>query len=107
MTITAVTFAFQGYAELWKVACELEKIEALNFGSSGFRSDFIADELTRRSGVAVLLLDDGKVVGYTAAMSAKEAYTLDPHYYGRDFDQAAYISNSSIHPDYQHKSISG
>ncbi len=103
MTVTAETFVFKNEEELWKIARKLEEVEALNFGPEGFTADFIARDLFRVGGVAVLLLDDGVVVGYTAAMNARKAYEWSHHYRGRSFDDAAYISNSSIHPDYQHK----
>lgn len=103
MAVTAVSYVFRDGGDLWKVARSLEEVESLNFGRDGFRANFICQELVNERGAAVLLLDDGKVVGYTSAMDAKEAYQMSSHYFGRNFDNTAYISNSSIHPDYQHK----
>lgn len=102
MAIKAVVFV-PGEMNLPKVAMSLEEVETLNFGCDGFGASFIASELTDPTGAAVLLLDDEKVVGYTAAIGAKKAFMMSSHYYGRDSDGAAYITNSSIHPDYQHK----
>lgn len=88
----------------YQVAAALEDIETLNFGNNGFTRSFINYELTYRYGAAVILLDDEKVVGYTAAIEASETYCgMDAHYYGRDHEAVAYNTNSSIHPDYQHK----
>jgi ribosomal protein S18 acetylase RimI-like enzyme len=103
MTITAVTYVFRNNEELRDIARRLEIVESLNFGSDGFGAYFIAQELTKEGGSAVLLLDDGVVVGYTAAMDAREAYGSNRYYRGRNYDRAAYISNSSIHPNYQHQ----
>jgi ribosomal protein S18 acetylase RimI-like enzyme len=87
--------------DLWPVANALAEIEEMNFGGNGFDAWFIASELTNTQGVAVLLLDDDRVVGYIASMKASEAYVQDRHYRDRDSQGAAYVSNASIHPDYQ------
>lgn len=103
MTVTSKIFVYQDVKNLWEVARRLAEIDALNFGRSGFSAGFIAREITSPGGVAVLLLDDGVVVGYTSAMRASSAYASDPAYLGRDAEGTAYVSNSSLHPDYQHQ----
>ena len=102
MTVTAMPFCHFSN-DLRMVAYALEAIEFLTFGRNGFSASCIASELRNNKGAAVLLLDDGKVVGYTAAMDADELYGMNSIYRDRDSEGAAYISNSSLHPDYQHK----
>ena len=75
----------------------------MNFGHDGFTSDFILHELGDKNGAVVVLLDGDVVVGYTSAMSAEVVYTTNSYYYGRDHEGIAYNTNSSIHPNYQHK----
>src|SRR3989339_624600 len=102
MAVTACVFSRLNL-DLWETARALEEVDRLNFGGSGFMARFIARELTSMDGAAVLLLDGERVVGYTAAIDAKEVYGSNIYYRGRDALGAAYISNSSLHPDYQHK----
>lgn len=94
---------FTIHHSVWEVARALEAVEKLNFGHNGFDAGFIVNEIMAPGGVTVLLLDGDRVVGYTAATSAEFIYNHYSHYRSRDPKDAAYITNSSIHPDYQHK----
>ena len=102
MAVTVVVYDQTKFVP-WDVAKALEEIETMNFGRDGFTADFIMSELRDKSGAVVLLMDGGVVVGYTSATDADGVYTSNSYYYGRDHEDVAYNSNSSIHPDYQHK----
>ncbi len=99
--VTAVLFTM--HHSVFEVAKALEAIEKLNFGADGFDSGFILDEIMAPGGVTALLMDGETVVGYQSATTAEFVYRMHRHYRGRDGQDAAYITNSSIHPDYQHK----
>lgn len=102
MAVTVVVYDQTKFIP-WNVARALEEIETMNFGHQGFTADYIMHELRNKSGVVVILLDGDVVVGYTSAMEAEDLYTSNSYYYGRDHESVAYNTNSSIHPDYQHK----
>lgn len=93
--------------DLGSLAYDLQKVERLNFGHAGFNQHFIAIELWNPKGAAVVLFDDGNPVGYAAASVAAELYSSYSHYFGRDADGVAYVTNVSIHPDYQGKGYVG
>ncbi len=94
---------FTIHHSVWEVAKALEVVDKLNFGQNGFDAGFIVNEIMAPGGACVLLMDGDKVVGYTAATSADFIYNYYSHYRSRDPQDAVYITNSSVHPDYQHK----
>lgn len=94
---------FTIHHSVWEVARALEVVDKLNFGQNGFDTGFIVNEIMAPGGACVLLMDGDQVVGYTATTSAEYVYNHYSHYRSRDPQGAAYITNSSVHPDYQHK----
>jgi GNAT superfamily N-acetyltransferase len=90
---------------LSKISVELAEMESLNFGIDGFDAGFIASHLMNVAGAAVILFNEGKAVGYTAANSARSLYVSNVYYLGRDFNKTAYLVNSSLRPEFQRKGL--
>lgn len=98
-----IVLASEYSGNIYEIAKQLEEIERLNFGPQGFRAPTIIEEIEAIGSMGVFLFDDERVVGYIAMTPARVIYTTYSHYFNRDHDNVAYLTNASLHPEYQHK----